>query len=464
MVAATVAGCASNQPLRVGAHQINAGVAADEPRAAVIGRDILAQGGNAVDAATAMGLAMGVTLPTRVGFGGGGVCVVHDATSQRTRTLDFLPRPPAGVTSAADKPAIAVPSMMRGLATLHAAHGKLRWEQLVAPVEAKARFDSQISRALARDLQVFGDVAEGDAEARRVFLPDGPKPPTEGKKIDQPDLAAVLAQVRQRGAGAFYSGPLGSKIAEGVGISASTLSAYQAQWRDTADVQHGNDVMRFAATPEGAPAADALRAALTASSGGRNAGLVKALEKVDPEGPPTAGLVAFDSFGQAVACAFSIGAPMGTGKMIPGTGILQAVATGAKGIGGPAIMVNPNINQPLFAGSAGLIGVGVAEEGAGAAPAALVNVALRTLEQDMTAIDAVTAPRLAPDPAGGTLIEETAEHPASRETTGVEGEIYGVQALGRVNLVSCKVNRSDGAKSCSAATDPRGFGLAASLQ
>ena len=60
----------------------------------------------------------------------------------------------------------------------------------------------------------------------------------------------------------------------------------------------------------------------------------------------------------------------------------------------------------------------------------------------MTAQDAVAAPRLAPDPAGGTLIEETAE----RSAAGVEGEIYSVQALGRVNLVSCKVDRSSGAE------------------
>jgi gamma-glutamyltranspeptidase / glutathione hydrolase len=238
------------------------------------------------------------------------------------------------------------------------------------------------------------------------------------------------------------------------------LSGYQATWRETADVKHGNDVMHFASLPEGAPAADALRNALAAPDGGRNASLIQALEKVEPEGPPTAGLVSFDQFGQAVACTFSLGGPFGTGKMIPGTGIMKANATGARGIGGPAILVNPSLNHPLFAASAGLIGVGVGEEGAGAAPAAIVNVALRALEQGMTAQDAVAAPRLAPDPAGGTLIEETAD----RASAGVQGEIYSVQALGRVNLVNCKVDRSSGSRSCAAATDPRGFGIAYSIE
>jgi gamma-glutamyltranspeptidase/glutathione hydrolase len=193
--------------------------------------------------------------------------------------------------------------------------------------------------------------------------------------------------------------------------------------------------VHFASVPEGAPAADALRDALTAPDGKRNASLIKALEKVEPEGPPTAGLVSFDQFGQAVACTFSLGGPFGTGKMIPGTGIMQAKATGAQGIGGPAVMVNPNLNHPLFAGNGGLIGVGVGEEGAGAAPAALVNVALRAIEQT-----------------------------AERSAAGVEGEIYSVQALGRVNLVSCKVDRSTGGRSCTAATDTRGFGIAYTIE
>jgi gamma-glutamyltranspeptidase/glutathione hydrolase len=452
MAAAALAGCASNQPVRLGAHQVNAGIAADEPRAAAIGRDILSQGGNAVDAATAMALAMSVTLPTRVGLGGGGVCVVHDATSSQTRTLDFLPHSATGT----DDAGVAVPGLVRGMAALHAAHGKMRWEQLIVPAEAKARFDTQISRALARDLQVFGGIAGEDQAAKAVFLPTGATPPGEGQSLQQNDLANVLSQLRQRGAGGFYSGQLGEKIAAGLGIDPGKLSGYQAQWRQTDDVQHGNDVMRFASVPNGAPAAGALRDAASAPDGRRNAGLIKALEKVEPEGPPTAGLVSFDQFGQAVACTFSLGGPFGTGKMIPGTGIMQAKATGARGVGGPAIMVNPSLNHPLFAGNAGLIGVGVGEEGAGAAPAALVNVALRVLEQGMSAQEAVAAPRLAPDPAGGTLIEETAE----RSAAGVEGEIYSVQALGRVNLVSCKVDRSTGGRSCAAATDPRGFGLA----
>jgi gamma-glutamyltranspeptidase/glutathione hydrolase len=217
MVGLTVTGCASNQPVRVGAHQINAGVAADEPRAVLVGRDILAQGGNAVDAAAAMGLAMTATLPTRVGLGGGGICVVHDATSKQTRTIDFLPRAAGGGD-------VAVPSMLRGLSALHAAHGKLRWEQIVVPAEAKARFDNQISRALARDLQVFGGITADDPAAKRVYLANG-APPAEGEALAQTDLSNVLGQVRQRGASVLYTGTLADQLAAGLGTRRPSSTA-----------------------------------------------------------------------------------------------------------------------------------------------------------------------------------------------------------------------------------------------
>ena len=67
-------------------------VVADEPYAAGVGRDIIAQGGKAGDAVAAMALAMTASLPSRVGLAGGGVCVLFDAASTKARTVDFLPR------------------------------------------------------------------------------------------------------------------------------------------------------------------------------------------------------------------------------------------------------------------------------------------------------------------------------------------------------------------------------------
>lgn len=76
---------------------------ADEPRAALVGRDILSAGGSAADAATAMYLTLAVTLPSRAGLGGGGMCLTFDAVSGVTETLDFTAAAPATINARADR-------------------------------------------------------------------------------------------------------------------------------------------------------------------------------------------------------------------------------------------------------------------------------------------------------------------------------------------------------------------------
>ena len=107
-------------------------VAADEPRAAVLARDVLGNGGNAADAAVTMYFAMTVTLPSRVGLGGGGVCLIFDNGDLKAESLQFLPR--------ASGERGVVPQGARAMAALHARHGLLRWEQLLIPAESLARF------------------------------------------------------------------------------------------------------------------------------------------------------------------------------------------------------------------------------------------------------------------------------------------------------------------------------------
>ena len=152
-------GCSSDEETNLG--QIGliegflGGVAADEPRAALIGRDVLSAGGSAADAATAVYFALAVTLPSSASLGGGGVCLVHDTPSARTEAIRFLARRPADVPPGTARPS-AVPGNPRGFFALHSKYGVLRWEQVVAPAEGLARFGTPVSRALARDLKQVG--------------------------------------------------------------------------------------------------------------------------------------------------------------------------------------------------------------------------------------------------------------------------------------------------------------------
>ena len=114
--------------------------AADEPYAATVGRDILGKGGTAADAAVAMYFTMAVTLPSRAGLGGGGVCIAFDQEAEEAQIIDFLPRvtPGGGV----------IPGNARGMAVLHAQHGSQRWQYLLRRPENLGRWETDVPEQL----------------------------------------------------------------------------------------------------------------------------------------------------------------------------------------------------------------------------------------------------------------------------------------------------------------------------
>jgi gamma-glutamyltranspeptidase/glutathione hydrolase len=180
------------------------------------------------------------------------------------------------------------------------------------------------------------------------------------------------------------------------------------------------------------------------------------------EAPPTASLVVLDPFDQAVACSFTLGGPFGSGRMIPGTGLFAAVDRGAAGIGGPVIEVNTARDETLFmaAGASGSGGGGPA-----AAPAALVAVARHALNDGQAAPAAVAAPRVAPggDPGSG-LVEQAAEPTLAAGLVSQGLRVETVSAIGRAAAVNCLIDRKTDVKTCLAASDPRGFGLAVNIE
>lgn len=431
--------------------RIDAGIAADDPKAALVGRDVLADGGTAADAAAAMGLAMSVTLPARAGLGGGGICLVHDPAKPGPRVLDFLPGdggPGQGGAAVA-----ALPGMPRGLYALQAAYGKMRWSRAVAPAEAIARGDRSVSRAAALDFADFEPILAGDREAVRIFMALG-RSPDEGQPLAQPELAATLAALRSKGPSVFHSGPLAERIARAAGHGLDDLASIRPTWSDPASLPEGNMVLYASAGEAGARALDAWRAGTT-DDADRAVRVVDALRPPVPASPPpTAGFAVLDGQGQAVTCAFTMGGPFGTGRMVPGTGLFLAAPTGMAGIGGPILAANPNTGQALFAASGS---TGLPEEGAAGAAAGLVTTAVAVLDQEMPAGQAVGGLRIAPAKGDAVLVERTA--PAAIEAA-LRRPVRVVPTIGRTNLVACTVRREDGGRDCRAETDPRGFGLA----
>ncbi|MCG5239983.1 gamma-glutamyltransferase [Azospirillum doebereinerae] len=395
-------------------------VVGDEPRAVAIGRDVLAQGGKAGDAAAAMALAMTASLPSRVGLAGGGVCVLFDAVKKQARTIDFLPR-------AAGAGGVAMPGMLRGLYAVQATAGVQRWEQVVAPAEQLAQFSPGVSRALTDDLTRFGSRLSADSEMRRRFLPNGAVPAV-GTPISQPELAGTLSVIRRNGVAALYNGPLAAPVAQALGIDPAALRAYQPRVAGTRSVPLGIVSMQFADTdlPEsGAALVQAWNAVAELPPAQRAARAASVLGATGSgNGAAGAGLMVIDSDENGVACALTQGAPFGTGRSVPGTGILAAQSVESGGFGAPALLTNAIVGRTLFAG----VGVAAGNDGPAAGPAALLSVALPA------ALEARTA------------------------------EAIPVAGPGHVNFVACQVSPETGVRACQPGADPRGGGMTAVVE
>ncbi len=346
------------------------GVAAEEPRAAIVAREILSAGGSAVDAAVAGAFTLAVTLPSRAGLGGGGACLVYSAGRREVEAVVF----PAGARTelppGTDRPA-AVPMMARGLFLLHTRGGRLRFEQLVRPAEDLARFGTEISRVFADDLAVVAAPLLTDPNARRVFGSPGGGPLRAGERMTQLDLGATLAQLRNGGVGELYQGPLSQRVAEasilaGGGLTEADLRAGRADATQAVRVVAGPDLVHFlpASGDAGAGTAGAFQAALGGvlpAAGGAPVGA-------------QAGLVTFDPEGNAVACAFTMNNLFGTGRVLPEIGILLGAA--------PSGNVSPAPLAVALAARGDLRGFRAASAGsgqqeAGAAAAGAMAAALR---------------------------------------------------------------------------------------
>ncbi len=213
-------------------------VAADEPNAVLVGRDILSSGGTAADAAVAVGFTLAVTLPSRASLGGGGVCLVHDPATGSTEALDFIPVPGTPDNPRADRPS-AIPALARGMVALHARYGELDWRGLLRPAEDLARFGHRMPRAYSKDLNRAAKLLFVDPEARRVFGRGGGGGPIgENERYRQLDLATLLGQLRINGVGVMYNGPIAKKIVDGVAQAGGTLTVtdlrdWLPEWRAT---------------------------------------------------------------------------------------------------------------------------------------------------------------------------------------------------------------------------------------
>ena len=202
-------------------------------RAARIGVDILQKGGNAVDAAVAVGFALAVSYPRAGNIGGGGFMLIHRANGGDT-AIDYRETAPAGINAKifldaegnADPQksrdsalAIGVPGTVAGLALAEEKYGSGRFTlaELMAPAIALARDGITLTDDDLADLPptAHARLARWPSSAK-IFLKRDGSALAAGDRLVQSDLADTLQAIARDGPRAFYHGPIAAKIAAAV--------------------------------------------------------------------------------------------------------------------------------------------------------------------------------------------------------------------------------------------------------
>ena len=231
-------------------------IAAGHPLTARTGADVLAEGGNAVDACVAAAFASWVTEAPLTGPGGGGFLLVHRARDRTTRLLDFyVSYPGQGAGSPPGEmesievdfsggstqvfrvggASCAVPGTPVGLETAHRAYGSQPWARLLAPAIGLARNGVELNEPQAYLHEILHFILCSREEGSTIYAPGGERLVT-GDRFVQRDLGTTLELLSERGASVLSTGPLARQLVEhvsGLGgvLTEADLAGYRAIWR-----------------------------------------------------------------------------------------------------------------------------------------------------------------------------------------------------------------------------------------
>ena len=253
--ASPVSGVAADWPY-LGKSRVTASrqamVVSGSPIASEVGRDILQQGGTAVDAAVAVGFALAVVHPEAGNIGGGGFMIIRSREG-KVQALDYRETAPAQATrdmyrSAGEDGSVTghlsagVPGAVAGLIEAHRRYGRLPLAAVIQPAIRLALegfvVDDYRSRSIGEDSVRLARFPA----SRTTFLP-ADRPPQPGSTFRQPELGATLEAIRDSGAAGFYRGRVAellvAEMKRGGGIiSIQDLADYRAVWRDPIEVSY----------------------------------------------------------------------------------------------------------------------------------------------------------------------------------------------------------------------------------
>ncbi|MEL7159770.1 MAG: gamma-glutamyltransferase [Bacteroidota bacterium] len=223
-----------------------AAIAGPHPLATEVGLNVLKNGGNAIDAAVAVKLAMAVVYPRAGNLGGGGFLVYRDKDGN-SDALDYRERAPAAADrdmyldengdvvqglSTRGHLAVGVPGAVAGMVAMHEKYGTKPWAELVQPAVKLAAKGYRLSQTEVDRLKRY----HTDFLEFNESTPFSDSTVVEGTLIKQPDLAATLTRIRDQGFDGFYRGKTAdlfvAEMESGGGlITHEDLAGYEATWR-----------------------------------------------------------------------------------------------------------------------------------------------------------------------------------------------------------------------------------------
>jgi gamma-glutamyltranspeptidase/glutathione hydrolase len=311
------------------------GIAAGNPATAAAGAEILANGGNAADAAVAATLASCVAESIMTGLLGGGHAIYFDAASGQSWNLDCFCSIPSGeggelthlqvpfgeelVHYAIGAASFAVPGVAAGVGALHERFGRLPWRDVFEPALRLARGGVEMSPAHASCLAMLAPIMTMDS-GERIYAPDNVLLQA-GDTLRQPGIEKALSLLVAEGAASMYSGSLAQSIlslmrARGGILTADDLREYEAIWSEPLEVEYvGYRVLTrggLSKLPDLLPRLARLRGL---SETERVLQLVRVLEVRGAETHTTNVSVVDD---QGNACAFTTSLGLGSGDFLPG--------------------------------------------------------------------------------------------------------------------------------------------------
>ena len=230
----------------------NSMVSSPEPIATAIGLKIINLGGNAIDAAMAIGYTLAVTFPKAGNLGGGGFMLIYLAKENKITTIDYREKAPEKIDKnmfldSKQQPissmskfhglAVGVPGTVKGLEYAHKKYGKLTRRKIMQPAINIAKNGFFISNSLADQLNQAKDRLTRWSQTKKIFFKNNKKQYEQNELLIQSELGATLNKILNKGEEGFYKGEVAENIVKtldeyGGVMTLKDLEAYQVIERE----------------------------------------------------------------------------------------------------------------------------------------------------------------------------------------------------------------------------------------